>query len=194
MSQIIKYCKYCGCDKPVLEFAFSKGKPRSHCKPCWSKNNTAKAKANPEKARKKHSSWRARTLNQQMLYPKPSVEMQKARHRAKQKAYNDANKDRVNAYKKKWADANKHVAMEVVRRRQASKKKATPIWANRFFMQEAYHLAKLRESMLGIPYDVDHIVPLQSEFVCGLHCEANLQVIPRTVNRQKHNRWWPDMW
>jgi hypothetical protein len=42
-------------------------------------------------------------------------------------------------------------------------------------------------------HDVDHIVPLTSKFVCGLHCEANLQYLPSRVNQSKKNRYWPDM-
>lgn len=40
---------------------------------------------------------------------------------------------------------------------------------------------------------VDHIVPLQSNWVCGLHCEANLRVIPGAENESKRNFWWPQM-
>lgn len=89
--------------------------------------------------------------------------------------------------KRAWASENKHVAMEVVRRRQAAKLKATPSWASRKAMQEVYALAVAMTEKTGVPHDVDHIVPLQSKLVCGLHCEANLQVLPRRENRLKHN-------
>ena len=72
--------------------------------------------------------------------------------------------------------------------RRAQKKNATPSWANRFFIREAYHLAKLRTEMTGFKWEVDHIYPLQSDVVCGLHVEHNLQVIPAVMNRSKGNR------
>lgn len=78
-------------------------------------------------------------------------------------------------------------------RRRAAEFDATPSWANEFFMEEAHHLARLREQATGFKWHVDHIVPLCSPFVCGLHTHDNLRVIPATVNLAKGNRTWPDM-
>ena len=39
----------------------------------------------------------------------------------------------------------------------------------------------------GIPHEVDHYYPLQGENICGLHVPWNLQIIPASENRQKHN-------
>lgn len=77
--------------------------------------------------------------------------------------------------------------------RRAACRKATPTWANAFFIQEAYRLAKLREKVCGGKWHVDHVVPLKSALVCGLHCEANMAVIPALHNHAKGNRTWPDM-
>ncbi len=81
----------------------------------------------------------------------------------------------------------------MVARRTAQKLLAVPAWANKFFISEAYHLAKLRTEITGFKWHVDHIVPLQSDLVCGLHVEHNLRVIPARDNLTKNNRWWPDM-
>ena len=43
-------------------------------------------------------------------------------------------------------------------------------------------------SQTGIKHEVDHIIPLQSPFVCGLHVEYNLQVITAKMNRSKGNK------
>lgn len=74
-------------------------------------------------------------------------------------------------------------------KRRAKKYRATPSWANEFFIEEIYHLAKIRTQVLGTPWEVDHIIPLQNKLVCGLHVENNLQVIPMKQNRSKGNKY-----
>ena len=78
-------------------------------------------------------------------------------------------------------------------KRRAQKVQATPAWANEFFIAEVYDLANRRTKALGFKWEVDHIVPLKSEVVCGLHVENNLRVISAAMNRNKSNRYWPDM-
>jgi hypothetical protein len=78
-------------------------------------------------------------------------------------------------------------------RRYAAKLKATVLWANAFFIEEAYDLAAKRTVATGIRWHVDHIVPLVNRLVCGLHVEHNLRVVPASVNWSKNNRYWPDM-
>jgi len=66
-------------------------------------------------------------------------------------------------------------------------KKVTPAWANAAAMKRIYDRAALLNK------EVDHIVPLNSPIVCGLHCEDNMQVLTSLENSAKSNRWWPDM-
>jgi len=87
-----------------------------------------------------------------------------------------------------WKKANPHIANASTAMRRAQKKHANMKWANPFFIREAYDLAKLRTKATGFEWEVDHIYPLQSDFVCGLHVEFNLQVIPAVVNQAKGNK------
>ena len=92
-----------------------------------------------------------------------------------------------------WREEHPEKIREYTARREARKRQAIPAWANDFFIEEAYRIAVERTRLTGIPWEVDHIVPLQSELVCGLHWEGNLQVIPAVANLAKSNSWWPDM-
>lgn len=78
-------------------------------------------------------------------------------------------------------------------KRRAMQMLAVPKWTNDFFIEEAHALATLRTRISGFQWSVDHIVPIKSALVCGLHCEGNIQVIPHVENIRKGNRRWPDM-
>lgn len=73
-------------------------------------------------------------------------------------------------------------------KRRALKLKATPSWANHTTIKLIYKTAKDMEKRSGIKYHVDHIIPLRSKIVCGLHCENNLQILTADDNRKKYNK------
>lgn len=93
----------------------------------------------------------------------------------------------------RWKKLNPHKVAEDNVRRAVAIWRQRPAWASKTDMHAIYALARLRTALTGFLWVVDHIVPLNSERVCGLHCEANLQVIPAVTNAVKLNLWWPDM-
>jgi hypothetical protein len=113
--------------------------------------------------------------------------------RAQAKRWARENKYRLAAAASRWQKKHPSRANANTAAYEASKIKATPKWSNRFFISEAYDLAFRRTIATGFEWQVDHIVPLRSKLVCGLHTEKNLQVIPRKENELKGNRVWPDM-
>ena len=101
------------------------------------------------------------------------------------------NKQKTAAAVAKWAKKNLSRLNANKAKRMADRKHATPKWANLFFIEEIYDLARKRTLATGIKWSVDHIVPMKSDKVCGLHVEHNLRVIPHIHNLSKKNRWWP---
>lgn len=75
--------------------------------------------------------------------------------------------------------------------RRSRRLNATPPWYGElddFVMREAADLCRLRELATGLAWQVDHMVPLQAKLACGLHCAANIQVMPARLNKAKNNR------
>jgi hypothetical protein len=107
--------------------------------------------------------------------------------------YYKINKDKISAQKKLYYTSCVSEFIARVAKRKAHQLQATPSWADKKSIAGIYYLATLFNDT-GIKLHVDHIVPLQSDVVCGLHCEANLQLLPASDNISKSNRWWPDMW
>lgn len=109
-------------------------------------------------------------------------------------AWRSANRSRAREQSRRWRQANKPKKAEEAMRRYAAKLSATPVWSERKAIEAVYALCEFMTNSTGIVHHVDHIVPLRSEFVCGLHVAANLRVIPAVENLSKNNRYWPDMW
>ena len=109
------------------------------------------------------------------------------------KAYRAANPEVGKLYAKKYNLSNRGKKNAAWGAYRAAKLQATPSWADKFFIDEIYDLAQLRTKATGFKWVVDHIVPLRSDKVCGLHWEGNLAVIPEKDNILKGNRFWPDM-
>jgi hypothetical protein len=72
-------------------------------------------------------------------------------------------------------------------KRRARLARATPSWLDERQLVEIRGLYELAQE-LGPGWEVDHIVPIRSPLVCGLHVPWNLRVIPTTENRRKGNR------
>ena len=71
------------------------------------------------------------------------------------------------------------------------KLKATPKWLteqHKKEIKEVYNLANQLTLLTGIEHEVDHIIPIKSEIVSGLHVPWNLQVLTRKENRAKSNK------
>ena len=110
----------------------------------------------------------------------------RAKYRECNKRWAAANPDKVRAKCRRWCRANPaKVAAKCSRRRARS---AFPPWACPKAVAKLYAHARALTLATGIPHEVDHILPLSSPDVCGLHVAENLRVIPAVENRSKGNR------
>ena len=91
-------------------------------------------------------------------------------------------KAQANRYK---ANPEKHIAIACAN--DSRLRKARPKWQSSIEVTTYYRVARI----FGL--EVDHIVPIKSNLVCGLHCLDNFQLLTREQNASKGNRFWPDM-
>lgn len=90
--------------------------------------------------------------------------------------------------KRKYRSEKPHVQASLNAKYRASLKRATPSWADPKAIERLYEQAACLTRETGIVHHVDHIYPLQSKIMCGLHVETNLRVIPAEINQAKGNR------
>lgn len=172
----MKHCARCDTDKAVAEFGKNAGRKDGlsvYCRACtknymagktYDKDRWASMREQ-ESARNKD--YRTRAADR--LLP---ANRERAARRRKERP------DLVNA-------ANKA--------RKAAQRKAIPAWADRAQINTMYRKAKELSAAFGVELQVDHVVPLRSKLVCGLHTPANLQLLAQDLNHAKRNWSWPDM-
>lgn len=158
---------------PSAEFPtyadYRRAKQREH-RAAWKERN-AVAYAASENARRKSKyasdeeyaqKQRARALAVYRAAP----EKTKARNRA----YIAANPEKIRTYFREYN--------WIKRRRMIH---ATPAWADLTEIREFYRAAR------AVGMEVDHVVPIAGENVCGLHVRGNLQMLTRSANASKGN-------
>jgi hypothetical protein len=140
--------------------------------------------ANKEKVREQARASRARNKEQRRQY---NLKWRHENPEAARRHSRDCdNKPETRQQRKEYGKlfAAEHRARTAAYR--ARKKSAAPPWLTKdqlSQMAEKYREARL----LGM--QVDHIVPLNGEFVCGLHVPWNLQLLTPEENMAKGNSW-----
>lgn len=186
-------------NKPCLRGHVGQRYDNGRCYACARDRSRLWALTNPERKKKSslESSRRVRARDPE---------------KAREKSRNDNRRrysrcpDIMLASNRKWRKVNLQKVRDTINRwrkekgrgdevalRRANKKRATPVWVDQARIKEIYKRAKRIQKCLEMKLNVDHIVPLQSEFVCGLHVPWNLNIVSKLTNVLKSNKVWPDM-
>lgn len=187
-------CRVCGIQKDASKENFHQSKlgkasKTLTCIPCKRAINNDYARTNKIEAIERHKNWRNKNrdyvnakskewksinsdkvLNQRIKYEK-SMEY-KSRRKKYLKNYYWLNRDKLIAKSSAY---------------ESRVRKAMPVWQPIEEIKIYYAIARI----FGL--EVDHIVPIKSDLVCGLHCLDNFQLLTRNQNASKGNRFWPDM-
>ena len=122
-------------------------------------------------------------------------ENNREKERIRNRKYGKENSNIVQDRVKRWRKNNPAKLQALRRFRETRKLQACPPWAQtqaiRKEMVAHYLHAEWLELVTGESFQVDHIIPLRSDFVCGLHVPANLMVLSAKDNQSKNAYWWP---
>ncbi len=97
----------------------------------------------------------------------------------------------LRAYRNAWKQNNLVQVRADTKARRRKHRQATPPWITRqqkSEIRQLYQIAITMTKTTGEQYVVDHIVPLRSDMVCGLHVPWNLRVMTQEENLKKSNK------
>lgn len=97
------------------------------------------------------------------------------------------NKEHYNQYHKQWRTDNPDKVALLTERRRLYLKSRTPKWYEEDLIKQLYLKRDQLNNTWGTNLEVDHIIPIISKTVCGLHCWANLQLLDASLNSSKNN-------
>jgi hypothetical protein len=187
-----KICAKCHVDRPLSAFGPSTQALdglKSRCRECLAADQLAYAAKHRDVVDAKRREWREKNPEKMAAYKRAWVERNRDKASASWRA--NTTRRRRAGLQAEWVRANRGAVTEIKARhkvkRKAAEAAATPPWAIRDVMRLFYIYAEA----LGM--QVDHVVPVCSDIVCGLHCEQNFQLLTQAENASKNNRWWPDM-
>ena len=104
-------------------------------------------------------------------------------------SYRENNRGKIREASRIWALSNPEKGAEKRLKRYNKHTQAIPAWCETAAIAILY---RIRDKRAG-EHHVDHVIPLQHDLVCGLHCYANLEVIPAFDNLSKKNRFDQDL-
>ena len=143
----------------------------------WRKQNRIKCNTNLRK-------WQHENPQKVYLSNKAWHSQNREQYNKILRDWNKANPEKKKGYQYKYSQANPGKCAAKVAKYRATKFNATPKWLTKEQLKE------MELIYINCPsgYHVDHIYPLQSDVVCGLHVPWNLQYLPAKENISKGNK------
>ena len=145
--------------------------------------------ANPEKQRALTAAWAKDNAEHVRAHARAAYAANSEKAALIRRAKYEKHADARRQYASEWRKQNAASNAELSRRYFAAKNQAFPVWADAVKIKAFYEFARQKTIETGIAWHVDHILPIKSSLVCGLHNEFNLQVIPANDNLRKSNKF-----
>jgi hypothetical protein len=194
--QLEKACKQCGLVKPHSDFYACKNRLdglRAECKSCIKRLSSAAYFSNKDRRAITVKAWRVANRDKVAELARARTRLNPEMGRAATKRWRAKNREQHRVYRRKYRHINPASVVASELRRKRALEQACVKWADQKAISAIYRKSRALSKKTGSKFEVDHIVPLRHTLVCGLHVEANLEIVPLTVNRRKSNSFWPDM-
>lgn len=164
---------------------------KKRCPECHTTSRNRWRAKNIERDRELKRRWQKQNFKKKQEHEKHWREQNPERNRELKRRWYKQNISQEQERNRRWREKNPDKIRSKVMRRIAKKKQATPPWADHAAIDAIYAESVRLEQETGIAHHVDHIYPLTSPFLCGLHIAENLQVLSAAENQSKSNRIWP---
>jgi hypothetical protein len=196
--QLFKTCKRCKEAKPLDLFGKDKNRKdgfNCYCKECErdrgrQKRETKEGRQASLDAGKKSYQKRISTNNgkeKQLEYARKFLSnpenREKSRARVRKWLATPIGRQKSRVSSLAWSKNNPEKANALKSKRRAMKLQAIPKWFDKEKVDLVY--AKAKEWNM----EVDHVIPLQGKNVCGLHVWENLQLLDKSLNSSKGNKY-----
>lgn len=120
------------------------------------------------------------------------LNLSKLRRKQKIKQYYRNNAEYFKQCSKQYRRNNPGKSALYNQRRFKYLKESIPSWYETELVQQFYVKRDKLNKKWQTNFQVDHIIPILSKTVCGLHCWANLQLLDASVNQSKYNSYQQD--
>ena len=145
-------------------------------------------KNNPDKVKQSNKQWCESNPDYHNQHYKDNPEY----YEQYSEAYREANREYYKQYQVQYRKDNPDKLSVLSSKYRAAKIQAIPKWYEEKQVELLYKKCKELNNRWKVNFQVDHIIPLNSKTVCGLHCWNNLQLLEGTDNSSKNNRYHCD--
>lgn len=192
----MKTCSSCKIDKTLDSFRLRKdGRNNFVCTDCknfkcreWRRNNKESNKLSVE-------NWRNNNLDRVKIKRQEYLTNNRELLAEKSRIYRKNNPEKWRETKHQSTLKNKHkykAKINAASRSYKIKKRQSSKYLTELLKSEITTIYENCANMtkeLNIEYQVDHIIPINNELVCGLHVPWNLQILTKDENLFKTNKF-----